>query len=66
MLLLGQSAAESLQEVILSEQRAIDKSSYTVSGVLSSSNFIATCRSENLEKLLDDGEQYSIYKFNLR
>ncbi|KAJ0101211.1 hypothetical protein Patl1_06335 [Pistacia atlantica] len=61
----AQSASESLKEIILSEQRVISESSYTVSGVLSSSDFITASRSENLKELIDEGEKYEIYKFNL-
>ncbi|XP_062092688.1 uncharacterized protein LOC133798429 isoform X2 [Humulus lupulus] len=60
------SAAESLREIILSEQNAISDFSYTVSGVLSSSNIHDTSRSENLKTLLEGDEQYMIYKFNPR
>lgn len=59
-------AVESLKEVILSEQREINESTYTVSGVLSSSNLITMSRSENLKELLDGGENYHVYRFNLR
>lgn len=58
-------AAECLKEVMLSEQRLIGESSYTVSGVLSSSNFITTSRNENLKDLLDEREKYVVYKFNI-
>ncbi|GLT73646.1 hypothetical protein SLA2020_454890 [Shorea laevis] len=61
----AQSAAECLKEVILSEERAICNSSYTVSGVLSSSNHITTSRSEGLKELLDEGEMYVVYKFDV-
>ncbi|XP_024041270.1 uncharacterized protein LOC18045373 isoform X2 [Citrus clementina] len=58
-------AAECLKEVMLSEQQVIGESSYTVSGVLSSSNFITTSRNENLKDLLDEREKYVVYKFNI-
>ncbi|KAL9421917.1 hypothetical protein AB3S75_034234 [Citrus x aurantiifolia] len=58
-------AAECLKEVMLSEQRLIGESSYTVSGVLSSSNSITTSRNENLKDLLDEREKYVVYKFNI-
>ncbi|KAK6227990.1 hypothetical protein QQP08_004894 [Theobroma cacao] len=61
----AQSAAETLKEVMLSEEKAVKEFSYTVSGVLSSSNHLSTSRSENLKELLDGGEKYVIYKFNL-
>ncbi|KAF3433728.1 hypothetical protein FNV43_RR24831 [Rhamnella rubrinervis] len=60
------SAAECLEEVILSEQKTISEFSYTVSGVLSSSDVYNTSRSENLKLLLDGDEKYTIYKFNPR
>uniref|UniRef100_A0A7N2MGT0 Uncharacterized protein n=1 Tax=Quercus lobata TaxID=97700 RepID=A0A7N2MGT0_QUELO len=62
----AQSAAESLRGVILSEQKAISKCSYTVSGVLSSSDLSCTSRSESLKELLEGDEKYVVYKFNLR
>lgn len=62
----AQSAAESLREVILSEQKAINECSYTVSGVLSSSDLSCTSRSESLKELLEGDENYVVYKFNLR
>ncbi|XP_022747682.1 uncharacterized protein LOC111297274 isoform X2 [Durio zibethinus] len=62
----AQSAAESLKELILSEEKAVKEFSYTVSGVLSSSNLFSTSRSENLKELIDGDEKYVIYKFNLR
>lgn len=61
-----QSAAEYLEEVVLSEQKATSELSYTVSGVLSSSDVYSTSRSENLKKLLEGDEKYTIYKFNPR
>ncbi|KAL5569110.1 hypothetical protein UlMin_025685 [Ulmus minor] len=58
------SAAEILRDIIVSEQKAISEFSYTVSGVLSSSDI--TARSENLKELLDGDEKYVVYKFNPR
>ncbi|KAK3232180.1 hypothetical protein Dsin_004061 [Dipteronia sinensis] len=60
----AQIVTENLKEIIQSEQRVSAESSYTVSGVLSASNFLTT-RSENLKELLDEDEKYVIYKFNL-
>ncbi|XP_015876978.1 uncharacterized protein LOC107413528 [Ziziphus jujuba] len=60
------SAAEYLKEVILAEQKAISGSSYTVTGVLSSSDVFSTSRSENLKELVEGDETYMIYKFNPR
>ncbi|XP_071724344.1 uncharacterized protein [Rutidosis leptorrhynchoides] len=62
---LAHRAAESLQACIESEERAIKESSYTVSGVLSSSSHLLTSRSENLKALLDEGTEYVVYKFNI-
>lgn len=61
-----QSATKVLREVMLSEQTAISASSYTVSGVLSSSDHSCTSRSENLKDLLEGDEKYIVYKFNQR
>ncbi|CAB4270768.1 unnamed protein product [Prunus armeniaca] len=60
------SATEVLKEVVLSEQKAISESSYTVSGVLSSSDHSCTSRSENLKEVLEGDEKYIVYKFNQR
>ncbi|PSS34541.1 Hemagglutinin-esterase-fusion glycoprotein chain 2 like [Actinidia chinensis var. chinensis] len=49
-------AAESLRETISSERKAIRESTYSVSGILSSSNLGFTPRSENLQELLDGNE----------
>ncbi|PRQ59104.1 putative FMN-binding split barrel [Rosa chinensis] len=62
----AQSATKVLREVMLSEQTAISASSYTVSGVLSSSDHSRTSRSENLKDLLEGDEKYIVYKFNQR
>ncbi|KAG2730235.1 hypothetical protein I3843_01G276700 [Carya illinoinensis] len=62
----AQSATESLREVLLSEQKVISQCSYTVSGVLSSSNLSYASRSESLKKLLEGDEKYVVYKFNFR
>lgn len=51
---------------MLSEQKAMSECSYTVSGVLSSSNLSSTSRSESLKELLEGDEKYVVYKFNLR
>ncbi|KAF5733820.1 hypothetical protein HS088_TW16G00261 [Tripterygium wilfordii] len=58
-------ATESLNNIIQSEQSAISESSFTVSGVLRSSNLISTSRSESLKELLNEDEKYTIYRFNL-
>ncbi|PON56618.1 FMN-binding split barrel [Parasponia andersonii] len=55
------SAAESLREVLLSEQNAISESSYTVSGILSSSNLHNTSRGENLKTLLEGDEKSCVF-----
>ncbi|GAU17804.1 hypothetical protein TSUD_171930 [Trifolium subterraneum] len=61
----AKSLAEKLHEVILSEQKATKEFSYTVSGVLSSSGS-HTSRSDNLQELLGDTENYSLFKFKTR
>ncbi|KAI3721160.1 hypothetical protein L2E82_32165 [Cichorium intybus] len=59
------SAAESLREMIILEAETIKEFSYSVSGILTSSNFTSTSRAENLQDLLnEDDQQYMIYKFN--
>ena len=60
------SAVESLRETIISEGEAIKEFSYSVSSILSSSNFESTSRAENLQELLNDDQDYRIYKFNPR
>ncbi|KAF2296041.1 hypothetical protein GH714_035807 [Hevea brasiliensis] len=62
----AQLAMESVKEVIQSEQRVMNESTYTVSGVLNSSNIISTSRCESLKELLDGGEKYCVYRFNIR
>ncbi|OMO96900.1 FMN-binding split barrel [Corchorus olitorius] len=54
----AQAVTDILKDVMLSEEKAIRELSYTVSGVLSSSNHLSTSRSENLKELLDGGEKY--------
>ncbi|GKE40365.1 hypothetical protein Tco_1463770, partial [Tanacetum coccineum] len=58
------SAVESLRETIISEGEAIKEFGYSVSSILSSSNFESTSRAENLQELLNDDQDYRIYKFN--
>ncbi|CDP00078.1 unnamed protein product [Coffea canephora] len=58
-------AAESLREIISVEQKTIKESSYSVSGILSSSRLGSTSRSDNLKELLEGNEQHFVYKFNL-
>ncbi|KAM1126039.1 hypothetical protein ACFX2B_040765 [Malus domestica] len=57
-----QSATKVLREVIWSEQKAMSESSYTVSGILSSSDHSCTSRSESLKELLEGDENYIVYK----
>ncbi|KAJ1443161.1 heme oxygenase HugZ-like superfamily [Sesbania bispinosa] len=61
----AKSIAEKLQEVILSEQKAMKEFTYTVSGVLSSSGSRSS-RSDNLQELLRDNGRYSVYRFKMR
>ncbi|OAY46080.1 uncharacterized protein LOC110619454 isoform X2 [Manihot esculenta] len=63
---MAQLAMGSIKEVIQSEQRAMNESTYTVSSVLNSSNLITTSRSESLKELLDGGGKYRVYRFNIR
>lgn len=56
---------ESLREMAIAEQKAIVESTYAVSGILSSSTFGHTSRSENLVELLDSDEKYVVYKFDI-
>ncbi|KAI3470718.1 hypothetical protein Pfo_027381 [Paulownia fortunei] len=58
-------AAESLRETLLADHRAVKESSYSVSGILSSSYLGSTSRSANLQELLQGNKQYSVYRFNL-
>ncbi|KAJ8760346.1 hypothetical protein K2173_011899 [Erythroxylum novogranatense] len=57
----AQLIANNVKEIILSEERMINESSYKVSGVLSSSD-LATSRSANLKQLLDGGQRFNIYR----
>ncbi|XP_058739386.1 uncharacterized protein LOC131611362 [Vicia villosa] len=61
----AKTLAEKLNEMILSEQKATEEFSYSVSGVLSSSGS-STSRSGNLQELLGDTEKYSVYRFKTR
>ncbi|CAN1137765.1 hypothetical protein LINPERHAP2_LOCUS10262 [Linum perenne] len=56
---------ENLKETIKSEERVISDAGYPVSGVVCSSNVIAASRSESLKELLDEHENYQIYKFRM-
>ncbi|XP_076903607.1 uncharacterized protein LOC143558710 [Bidens hawaiensis] len=58
------SAAESLRETLISEGEAIKAFSYSVTGILSSSDFRYTSRAENLQELLNRDQEYRIYKFS--
>ncbi|XP_054790366.1 uncharacterized protein LOC129295805 isoform X2 [Prosopis cineraria] len=58
------SLAEKLEQIVLSEPKAIKESGYVVSGVLSSS-LSSTSRSDNLQEILGDVERYSVYKFEM-
>ncbi|KAL8247683.1 hypothetical protein R6Q59_008899 [Mikania micrantha] len=60
----AKSAAESLRETLISEGEAIKAFSYSVTGILSSSDFKFTSRAENLQQLLTEDQLYRIYKFN--
>ncbi|KAM7460285.1 hypothetical protein LguiB_036333 [Lonicera macranthoides] len=55
-------ASEGLKETILSEQKAVKESSYSVSGILSSFNLVSTSRSENLQELLDGNKRTFFYE----
>lgn len=59
-------AAESLRETLVAEQRAVEESSYSVSGILNSSHFGSTSRNADLQELLQGDIQYNLYRFNLR
>ncbi|KAL9230561.1 hypothetical protein vseg_005898 [Gypsophila vaccaria] len=60
----AKSMYESVREMIIAEQTEITESNYAVSGILSSSTFGSTARSENLVELLDNEENYVVYKFS--
>ncbi|CAN0837198.1 hypothetical protein LINGRAHAP2_LOCUS1729 [Linum grandiflorum] len=51
--------------MIAYEERLISDAGYTVSAVLSSSNFNGASRSESLRELLDEHENYQIYRFSM-
>lgn len=57
-------ARESLKEVISSERSMIEKFSYTVLGILSSSSLGVTCRGDKLQELFDADKGYVVFKFN--
>lgn len=59
-------AAGSLRETLLTDQRAVEESSYSVSEIFSSSHLSSTSRSTNLEELLQGNIQYNLYSFIAR
>ncbi|CAI8612042.1 unnamed protein product [Vicia faba] len=61
----AKSLGEKLNKIILSEQKATEEFSYSVSEVLNSSGS-STSRSDNLQELLGDTEKYSVYRFKTR
>ncbi|KAK7273034.1 hypothetical protein RIF29_14080 [Crotalaria pallida] len=61
----AKSLAKKLQEVIVSEQKAMNDFTHIASGVLSSS-VSNTSRRDNLEELLGDDERFSIFRFKTR
>lgn len=65
ILVQAKALTEKVHEVIRSEEKATRKFSYTVSGVLSSGGS-STSRSDNLRKLLEVTEKYSVYRFKTR
>ncbi|CAA0811636.1 Unknown protein [Striga hermonthica] len=58
-------AAESLRDALLAEQRILEESSYSVTGILNSSYPSLTSRSANLQDLLQGEKQHSVYRFNI-
>ncbi|PIA60227.1 hypothetical protein AQUCO_00300020v1 [Aquilegia coerulea] len=61
-----QSFEEKVRETILSEQKAISQSSYSVSSILSTSSSNCMSRCEHLQDVLNGTEPYVVYKFNIR
>lgn len=59
-------AAESLRETLLAEQRTVEESSYSVSGILNSSNLGFTSRNADLQEVLQGNIQYNVFRFNVR
>lgn len=56
-------SGESVKEIISSERSMIEKFSYSVLGILSTSSRGATCRGDNLQELLDSDKRYVVLKF---
>ncbi|KAL3655865.1 hypothetical protein CASFOL_000261 [Castilleja foliolosa] len=59
------SAAESLRDTLLAEQRTVEVSSYSVAEILNSSYSNSASRSANLQELLKGNMQNSVYRLNL-
>lgn len=56
--------SEALEEIILSERKALKEASPLVSGIISSSNMKAAIRSESLLGIINSNESYVVYKFS--
>ncbi|KAK9154276.1 hypothetical protein Sjap_001756 [Stephania japonica] len=57
--------AENLRETILTEEKTLKQSSYSVSGIFASSVGCSS-RGESLQEVLDGGHRYATYKFDIR
>ncbi|KAL6549620.1 hypothetical protein OROHE_008351 [Orobanche hederae] len=60
-----QLATQYLTECISSERRVVEESGYAVSAILNSSKFASTSRSKNLQELLDENKEFTIYRFDI-
>lgn len=65
-MLQAKLVSESLRESLLADQKAVEESSYSVSGILSSSHLQSTSRIANLQELLEGNVKYNLYKFFIR
>lgn len=61
-----QMVTESLKESILSEYKKASQASYAVSAILSSASVNCKSRCEILQEILEQNENYAVYKFNIR
>ncbi|CAA7398125.1 unnamed protein product [Spirodela intermedia] len=62
----AESAIEGLKEAMALENRALNHASYSVSGVLSSASASCRSRSYNFQEIIDGGDNFVAYKFNIR
>lgn len=61
-----ETVTEGLRESLLSEYKKVSQASYAVSALLSSASVKCRSRCEILQEILEQTENYAVYKFNIR